>query len=126
MTLGYEAGDKAYIFTRHGFRTGVVEKVTASGQIVVAVGLSRYRFTVRGNEIGGGDWGADYLAHKSNQDSKAESMRHEIRNAKRAREYRDEVDNIRRIEVRFAAEVPKAIAALRALADKLESTGSQP
>jgi hypothetical protein len=120
MTLGYEAGDKVYIFMRHGFRTGVVEKVTASGQITVAVGSARYRFTARGREIGASDWGADYLERKPKQDSRAAFMREEIRNTKRAREYTQAVDDIRKIEVRFADEVPKAIAALRELADKLE------
>lgn len=122
MTLGYEAGDKVYIFTRRGFRTGVVEKLTASGQIVVAVGASRDRFTARGHEVGKVGWGAAYLVRKSEQDSMAASMRDEIVNAKRAGEYIQEIEGIRKIEVRFEAEIPKAIAALRALAEKLEAT----
>jgi len=119
--FGYSAGDKIYVFSRHGFYSGVVEKITKSGQVVVSRNGNKIRFVIRGSEVGAGGYGADHIKNKKDQDAAADQVRREVRSIKRRNDFTAEVDKIRGIDVRHDECVPEAIAALRALVDKLES-----
>jgi len=119
--FGYSAGDKIYVFSRHGFYSGIVEKITKSGQVVVGRNGSKIRFGIRGFEVGSGGYGADYIKNKKDQDAAADQVRREVRRIKRRNEFTAEIDKIRAIDVRHDECVSEAVAALRALADKLES-----
>ena len=118
----YAPGDRIRIFTFHnwgpgGFVTGTVEKVSPSGQLTADVKGDKRRFTARGREVGG-EYRACWVDGKAEAEERCRSIAAAV-NANRLKvEARAELDRLRGLDPTH--QKADLVAALRALADKVE------
>ncbi len=123
--LGYEVGDKVYVFHRNGLHVGTVSKITPSGLIDVTrkADGTVTRFTARGKELG---YQPDYnsrgvwLEKKSVQEIDAEQVRINARNNRVKMDYRVRLDELKGKDVHDPEARVGIITELRAIATFLE------
>lgn len=113
--MGYQIGDKIYIFGRdQDISEGVVENFTKTGRINVrctgrnAIGeeWSHVRqFTAAGREIGGNSYWPPSIATKDEQDKIAAGRLKEQRRKIAIRKYRDACEEARTLDLRICCPV---------------------
>jgi hypothetical protein len=122
-TLGYEVGDKVFIFQRHNLVQATVTKITPSGQVTAtsANGFP-YRFTPRGNELGSGAWGYTHIRKKSEQDAQAKLVQREVSERTERNMFRTECQSLSGRNP--ANDRDSIVADLRKLADLIANGGT--
>lgn len=123
--LGYQAGDRVFIFNRRGgFRSATVEKITKLGQLKLTSNINELvrteLFSKRGRKAGEHGYHGEWLVHKSEQADRAELCRRENNRRNLITAYKGRMNEMTQLPLHDAADRQAASKALRELADQLD------